>query len=147
VRSAWTGLLVAVVVLLAASAFGLARRVRDGRLRTVADAGHRDLLLRLGVRPDTPVTLLQFSSAICAPCRATARLCAEVATATDGVHHVDVDAAAHLDAVRALGIMRTPTLLVVDSDGRIVRRAAGQPPTRDGLTAAVNAAMAGGSAR
>jgi thiol-disulfide isomerase/thioredoxin len=140
-----TGLLVVAAVLLAASAFGLARRVRDGRLRTVADAGDRELLSRLGVRPDAPVTLLQFSSASCAPCRATARLCAEVAAATDGVHHVDVDASAHLDAVRAFGIMRTPTLLIVDSDGRIVRRAAGQPPTRDGLLAAISTARTVGS--
>jgi hypothetical protein len=38
-----------------------------------------------------------------------------------------VDAESHLDAVRALDVWRTPTVLVVDGAGRIVSRAAGQP--------------------
>jgi thiol-disulfide isomerase/thioredoxin len=147
VSSPLTGLLVAAVVILAASAFGAVRRVRDGNLRGAADRGDRELLARLGVQAGTPVTLLQFSSAFCAPCRATHALCAEVAAGTEGVRHVEVDAESHLDAVRALGITRTPTLLVVDASGRVVRRAAGQPPTRAHLLAAVSEATTAGSAR
>jgi thiol-disulfide isomerase/thioredoxin len=147
VSSPLTGLLVAAVVILAASAFGAVRRVRDGNLRGAADRGDRELLARLGVQAGTPVTLLQFSSAFCAPCRATHALCAEVAAGTEGVRHVEVDAESHLDAVRALGITRTPTLLVVDAAGRVVRRAAGQPPTRAHLLAAVSEATTAGSAR
>jgi thiol-disulfide isomerase/thioredoxin len=147
VSSPLTGLLVAAVVILAASAFGAVRRVRDGNLRGAADRGDRELLARLGVQAGTPVTLLQFSSAFCAPCRATHALCAEVAAGTEGVRHVEVDAESHLDAVRALGITRTPTLLVVDASGRVVRRAAGQPPTRAHLLAAVSEATTAGSTR
>jgi thiol-disulfide isomerase/thioredoxin len=141
-----TGLVVAAVAVLAATAFGLYRRARDGRLRAASGAaGAGDVLAELGVTPGGPVTLLQFSSEYCAPCRATARLCADVAGATGGVRHVEVDAGAHLDAARALDVTRTPTLLVVDPAGRIVRRAVGRPPARADLLDAVGAAAGTGS--
>ncbi|MEV6844538.1 thioredoxin family protein [Actinoplanes sp. NPDC051411] len=84
-------------------------------------------LAGLGVGPGEQITLLQFSSAVCAPCRAVSRLSAEVAGEVPGVRHVEVDAEEHLDAVKTLGIWRTPTLLVLDREGRIVKRATGVP--------------------
>ena len=72
-------------------------------------------------------TLLQFSSAFCTPCRATRRVLGEVADLVPGVRHVEVDAEEHLDLVRSLGILRTPTTLVLDADGREVSRASGAP--------------------
>lgn len=85
------------------------------------------LLAALGVEPGTVVTLVQFSSAFCAPCRATRQVLGEVTRLLDGVRHVEVDAESHLSAVRALDIRRTPTVLVIDGAGRVVRRAAGVP--------------------
>jgi len=93
------------------------------------------LLQALGVEP-ARATLLQFSSAFCAPCRAVRRVSSEVAGMLPGVRHVEVDAESHLDAVRALGIWRTPTLLVLDADGRVTRRATGVP-TKPHLIAAL----------
>ncbi|MBI2242481.1 MAG: thioredoxin family protein [Nocardioides sp.] len=72
-------------------------------------------------------TLLQFSSAFCAPCRVTRRTLSEVADVVPGVEHLEVDAEHHLDLVRALGIMRTPTTLVLDATGQEVTRAVGAP--------------------
>jgi thiol-disulfide isomerase/thioredoxin len=72
-------------------------------------------------------TLLQFSSAFCAPCRATRRVLADVAGVVPGVTHVEVDAEKHLDLVRRLGILRTPTTLVLDGSGAEVSRASGAP--------------------
>ena len=72
-------------------------------------------------------TLLQFSSAFCAPCRATRRVLADVADAVPGVSHVEIDAEEHLDLVRRLGILRTPTTLVLDADGHEITRATGAP--------------------
>jgi thiol-disulfide isomerase/thioredoxin len=92
-------------------------------------AGERidpDLLRALGVGP-APATLLQFSTAFCAPCRSVRRISSEVAGLLQGVQHVEVDAESHLAAVRALGIWRTPTLLVLDAEGRVVKRATGVP--------------------
>nr|WP_203601064.1 thioredoxin family protein [Streptomyces sp. SID10853] len=80
-------------------------------------------------------TLVQFSSAFCRPCRATWRTLREVAAMVDGVTHVELDAEARLGLVRELGILRTPTVLVLDARGRIVRRASGQPRKADVIAA------------
>ncbi len=90
-----------------------------------------ELGLPLGQR----ATLVQFSTAFCAPCRATRRILAEVAGMVDGVAHVEIDAESHLDLVRRLDIRRTPTVLVVGPDGRIAKRASGQPRKADVIAA------------
>lgn len=82
---------------------------------------------RIGGPLGSRATLLQFSSAFCAPCRTTRVVLADVAAAVDGVAHVEVDAESHLDLVRQLGIMRTPTTLILDGTGRIAARASGVP--------------------
>ncbi|MBK5306404.1 MAG: thioredoxin family protein [Frankiaceae bacterium] len=84
-------------------------------------------LTELGEAPGERATLLQFSSAFCAPCRATRRILAEVAAAVPGVRHVELDAESNLDVVRRLNILKTPTTLVLDAQGRVTQRAAGQP--------------------
>ena len=80
-------------------------------------------------------TLLQFSSAFCAPCRATRRTLSDVAGLVPGVEHLEVDAEHHLELVRVLGILRTPTTLVLDSAGREVTRATGAPRREQVLAA------------
>ena len=84
------------------------------------------LMARLGIGP-AEVTLLQFSSAFCAPCRAVRRVSTEVSELIPAVQHVEIDAESHLDEVRELGIWRTPTLLILDADGRVAKRATGVP--------------------
>ncbi len=93
--------------------------------------GAAELGGELGAR----ATLVQFSTAFCAPCRATRRVLGEVAGMVPGVAHVEIDAEARLDLVRELGILRTPTVLVLDADGRVVRQAAGQPRRADVIAA------------
>lgn len=107
----------------------------SGALVTAAEIGSP-----LGER----ATLLQFSSAFCAPCRATRRILADVAGMTSGVAHVEIDAESRLDLVRALGVLRTPTVLVLAADGQVVRRASGQPRKAD-VIAAIGAAVDQGS--
>jgi thiol-disulfide isomerase/thioredoxin len=80
-------------------------------------------------------TLLQFSSAFCAPCRATRRTLSEVAAVVPGVEHLEVDAEHHLDLVRRLDILRTPTTLVLDAAGAEITRAAGAPRKEQVLAA------------
>jgi thiol-disulfide isomerase/thioredoxin len=130
-------------VLILATAGGVAWRRRDGRLReapaprlTEADLGQP-----LGAR----ATLLQFSSAFCAPCRATRQLLADVAGRSDGVAHVEVDVAAHMDLARQLDIRRTPTVLVLGPQGQVTRRASGLPRRAD--VAAALALATGEAAR
>ncbi|MHC0434257.1 TlpA family protein disulfide reductase [Streptomyces sp. O3] len=94
----------------------------------------------LGADPGERATLVQFSTAFCQPCRATRRVLAEVADLVPGVAHIEVDAERRLALVRELDIQRTPTVLVLDADGRVVRRAAGQPRKAD-VIAALGAAL------
>jgi thiol-disulfide isomerase/thioredoxin len=131
------GLLVAVAVLGAATVLGLTRWARDGRMRVRGRAGVSATIraVDIGVDLGERATLVQFSSAFCAPCRATRRVLAEVTAMVEGVVHVDLDAEAHLDLVRALKVVRTPTVFVVDATGRIVRSASGAPRKADVLAA------------
>ncbi len=102
-------------------------RVRDGGKRL----GAAELGEDLGER----ATLVQFSSAFCAPCRATRRVLGEVAGMVPGVRHVEIDAEDRLGLVRELDILKTPTVLVLDADGHIVRRATGLPRKADVIAA------------
>jgi thiol-disulfide isomerase/thioredoxin len=97
----------------------------------------------LGKQSGERATLLQFSSAFCAPCRSTRGVLADVARIVPGVAHVEVDAEAHLDLVRRLGIRRTPTVLVLDGAGRELSRASGAAPSRAAVIAALGAAVDG----
>ncbi|MFF3707114.1 TlpA family protein disulfide reductase [Streptomyces phaeochromogenes] len=130
------GIVVCVVVLVAASAFGVLNRRRSGRVRVRGrDGGKRLGADELGEDLGERATLVQFSSAFCAPCRATRRVLGEVAGLVPGVAHVEIDAEDHLDLVRELDILKTPTVLVLDADGRVVRRATGQPRKADVIAA------------
>ncbi|GGS08459.1 thiol reductase thioredoxin [Streptomyces aureoverticillatus] len=104
------------------------------------ETGGRLGAAELGAELGDRATLVQFSSAFCQPCRATRRVLADVAALVPGVAHVEIDAEGALGLVRALRIGRTPTVLVLDAEGREVRRAAGQPRKAD-VIAALGAAI------
>ena len=95
----------------------------------------RAVLAAVGATAGERVTLLQFSSAFCAPCRATRRILSDVAQLVPGVAHVEVDADEHLALTRALGIEKTPTTLVLDAAQAETMRAAGMPRKADVLRA------------
>ncbi len=156
------GAWVVVVVLCAATAFGVHRALTDGRFRGTHQVRGVEASGDTDTGPTTPApspapgyaepaavpardttgsraltaddigaplgeraTLLQFSSAFCAPCRATRRVLSEVADIVPGVTHVEVDAESHLALVRLVGVQRTPTTLVLGADGSELTRAAG----------------------
>ena len=81
----------------------------------------------LGTDLGSRATLVQFSSAFCSPCRATRTVLRDVSARHDDVAYVDIDAESHLALVRQLGIVRTPTVLVLDRAGAVVRQAIGLP--------------------
>lgn len=117
-----TGLYAAAAVLIAAAAFGLLLRSRVG----VVKAASVDYdFSSLGVQPGR-ITLLQFSTAFCAPCRKTAALLSHVA-ATSDVDHVEIDVTDRVELARELNIWRTPTTLIIDASGNVAGRASGTP--------------------
>jgi thiol-disulfide isomerase/thioredoxin len=139
------GLIALAAALAAACLLGLVLRRRAGRFRagSAADPSRSPA----GTRPDVlteadlggtfghRATLVQFSTAFCAPCRPTRQILGQVADMVDGVTHVEVDAAARLDLVRRLRINSTPTVLVLDPGGAIVKRASGLPRKADVIAA------------
>jgi thiol-disulfide isomerase/thioredoxin len=148
-----SGLIALAAALAVAVATGLVWQRTNGRIRGVrtgpapggpqaqaagpaaAETGPVLTGAELGLPLGQRATLVQFSTAFCAPCRATRRILAEVAGMIDGVAHVEIDAESHLDLVRRLDIRRTPTVLVVGPDGRIAKRASGQPRKADVIAA------------
>ena len=152
------GVWVVLVVLVLAGAFGLWRARTDGSFRGAAESdgawsGESTPLPEDGAPAPAPsgqtvrsligehhdfgarATLLQFSSAFCAPCRATRRVLADIAEIVPGVTHVEIDAEQHLETVRRLEVLRTPTTLVLDAQGREVSRAVGAPRKEQVLAA------------
>jgi thiol-disulfide isomerase/thioredoxin len=138
------GLIALAAALLAATAIGVALRRRAGRFRPgpagtppKPAAAHSGALTEadLGSSLGRQATLVQFSTAFCAPCRPTRQILAQVADMVDGVTHVEIDAADRLDLVRRLRINSTPTVLVLGPDGAIVRRAVGLPRKADVIAA------------
>lgn len=134
-------LLVLLATLAVASVVGVwlrrsARRLAAARPRAAAAEGAQVLAAAdLGAPLGERATLVQFSSAFCQPCRATRRVLDEVSRLVPGVAHVEVDAEANLGLVRRLDVRRTPTVLVLDGRGVVVRRASGQPRRADVLAA------------
>jgi thiol-disulfide isomerase/thioredoxin len=134
------GVLIAALAATAVLAWWL--RARDGVVRTAGEeaaAPVPDALSRLGVRPgDADLTVVQFSTAFCAPCRATKARLEQLQATRPGLAVVHVDAESHLDEVRELDVRRTPTLFYVGRSGALVGRSSGAPRPEE-LTALVDA--------
>ncbi|RBY81935.1 thioredoxin [Blastococcus sp. TF02A-26] len=97
------------------------------------------VLSGLGVRPaEADLTVVQFSTAFCGPCRATRARLQQLQRTRPGLAYVHVDAESHLEEVRALDVRRTPTLFYLDRAGRLLGRSSGAPRPEE-LTALVEA--------
>ncbi len=147
-----TGLWIALAAVVVALSFGAYRALTDGTFRgthkvkavaevpAVDEPATASVWSVLGEAADgvalgERATLLQFSSAFCAPCRVTRRVLGVVTDVVPGVTHLELDAEHHLDLVRQLGVLRTPTTIVLDSAGHEVTRAAGAPRKEQVLSA------------
>ena len=146
--------LLVLAVLAVATVLGLWWRARNGRYTPVdgallasapQDVGDdsRLTLAELGAPLGSRATFVQFSSEVCAPCRRTHAVLAQLVSEHDDLSHVEMDVAEHLDLVRRFGIMRTPTTLLLDARGVVVGRMSGATDRRHAL-AALEASCPGG---
>lgn len=119
-----TGVWIALAALALTLAIGGYRRLTDGRAKSVRTAPSLDAGA-LGSPLGSQATFVQFSATVCAPCRATHRVLAEIAADTEGVRHIDLNAETRLDLVEEFGITRTPTVLLLDADGVVRNRIVG----------------------
>ena len=129
------GVLVVVVVLALAGAFGIYRQKTEGTVKAVqpsvvpAPVDHG--IGELGERG----TILQFSSAFCQPCKAAKVISKDIANIVPGVKHIDIDAESNLELVRTFNVMRTPTIFVLNKDGQVSAKISGVPRKEELLIA------------
>jgi thiol-disulfide isomerase/thioredoxin len=129
--------LVAALAVTAVAAWWL--RTRNGTVRTIDAEASSGVFERLGVRAgEADLTVVQFSTAFCGPCRATKARLQQLQATRPGLAVVQVDAESHLDEVRALDVRRTPTLFYLDREGRLIGRSSGAPAAEE-LIAVVDA--------
>jgi thioredoxin-like negative regulator of GroEL len=138
--------LVAALVVTAAAAWWL--HARNGAVRAAGTQeadGVQTVFQRLGVDPAAAdLTVVQFSTAFCGPCRTTRARLQHLQTTRPGLAYVHVDAESHLDEVRELDVRRTPTLFYLGRDGRLIGRSSGAPRA-DELTALVDSHVGAGA--
>lgn len=108
--------LVLVGLVAVATALGLLWRASQGHVTRVD--GRID-----GIQLGRDATLLQLSSEVCAPCRATARVLGRLDI--DGVSHVEVDVADRPDLTSRFHVLQTPTTFILDAKGDVRARIGG----------------------
>lgn len=120
-----TGLWVALAVVVLALVVGGVRKITDGRARRARSSDQRLSAKELGTQLGGDATFVQFSTIICAPCRATAKLLTTMTENDPAVSHVEIDAEHRMDLVERFGVIRTPTVLLLDGRGTVRYRFVG----------------------
>ncbi len=118
-----------LIVLALASVYGVWYQKSRGTVKSPKNKAPEPLLSEQEIGKDygERVTLVQFSSAFCTPCRATKALLTQIADESSDIAYAEVDAESHLELVRRLHIHSTPTTLILDRDGVEIARAVGAP--------------------
>lgn len=112
-----------------------------GRLRVSDDGGSGHLEAVAGAVgpsfiPGERLTLVQFSSEFCSPCRRSSQTWRRLVEEDDGVTFVELDVADHLDLTRRFQVLTTPSTILLDATGARVGRVSGAPTPRRAAEAA-----------
>jgi thiol-disulfide isomerase/thioredoxin len=99
-----------------ATVLGLLWRASQGRVTTATGSIE-------GIELGGSATLLQLSSEVCAPCRATAKVLGGIRE--HGVQHIEVDIADRPDLASRFNVLQTPTTLILDASGAVRARIGG----------------------
>ncbi|MBO1750374.1 thioredoxin family protein [Actinotalea sp. BY-33] len=129
-----------VAALLAVSALAWwALTTRTSRFRPARHDGG-DLLTaqQLGSPLGARATLVQLSAATCSICPRVAAVLRSTAAGLPGVAHVELRVEDRMDLVERYGVLRTPTVLLLDADGGLASRMSG-PLDRETARAAIHA--------
>ena len=147
-----------IAILALTTVFGLYWRSQQGKLKTPAVEGNRisneeiskiirhkssfmvnsDLLDQHQMQLGKNVTLLQFSSAFCSPCKATAVVISQIVQGMDDVVYIQVASEENLKLVEKFDIKSTPTVIFFNREGIEVGRAVGIP-TKEQVIISINA--------
>jgi thioredoxin-like negative regulator of GroEL len=104
-----------------ATGLGFLHKALNGRVRHVIKTQTLPSDVVLG----SDATLLQFSTEVCSPCRATHTVLHGLANGREGLNHVDLDITHRADLAAQFNILQTPTTLILDASGTIRARIGG----------------------
>ena len=113
-----TALVVIGALVAGTTLLGLLWRSRQGRARRASGEAAE-------FASGSGATLLQFSTEVCSPCRATHTVLERIAGERDDVAHVELDVTHRPDLASRFNILQTPTTLVLDRTGAIRARIGG----------------------
>jgi thiol-disulfide isomerase/thioredoxin len=121
-------------LVLLASTLGILLIAKSGQARRIKNGEQVELSVIRAVKNGNPVTkfgakttLLQFSSDFCSSCKQTSALLGEVEKSREGLLHIDLDITDRLDLAKTFGILKTPTILILNSKGVVMFRIVGAP--------------------
>jgi thiol-disulfide isomerase/thioredoxin len=120
-------------VLVLASAFGFYWRSQQGKLKTPSKIHNFVSKDEIGIDLAERVTIVQFSSAFCSPCKATAQIISTLIKDMDDVKFVQIKSEENLQMVEKYDIKSTPTVIFFNSHAMEVGRAVGIPTSQQVL--------------
>jgi thiol-disulfide isomerase/thioredoxin len=116
------------IVLVLATGFGFWYKRTRGEFRKKKTVNGPKLTAAIvGTELGARATMVQFSSDFCTPCRATKVVLEDMVKTMTDVRYAHIDAESHLELVRELNILSTPTTLFLNGAGVEVGRAMGTP--------------------
>ena len=127
-----------IALVAAATAIGLLLRARRGRVRELTDTSRLKPEIFGTDRFGVAGTVVQFSTEYCARCPGVRRVLGELTAAREGLEFVHVDLTHDAALAKRFGVLQTPTVLLIDREGRPSSRLSGTV-SREALRDAIDA--------
>ena len=125
-----------ILVLAAASAFGFWWKQNQGRVKSAKGPHNFISKNEIGIELGSRVTIVQFSSSFCSPCKATAAIINNLIKDMNDVAYVQIQSEQNIPLIEKFDIKSTPTVIFFNGLGMEVGRATGTP-TNDQVLAAI----------
>ena len=120
-------------ILALTTVFGLYWRSQQGKLKVPAQIHNFISKDEIGIELGSRVTIIQFCSAFCSPCKATAQIISTLVRDMDDVKFGQIKSEENLKLVEKFDIKSTPTVIFFNSLAMEVGRAVGIPTNQQVL--------------
>jgi thiol-disulfide isomerase/thioredoxin len=124
-----------ILVLTLACAFGFWWRQNQGRLKSAKGPHNFISKSEIGIDLGSRVTIVQFSSSFCSPCKATAAIINSLIQDMSDVAYIQIQSEQNLALIEKFDIKSTPTVIFFNGMGMEVGRATGTPTNEQVLSA------------
>jgi thiol-disulfide isomerase/thioredoxin len=127
-------LIILISLVALSTLLGLVWRARTGRIHRITSTGSTPgSTISIPGAPTfgSRVTLLQFSTEVCAPCKVTKTLLSGLASELDGgageINYVDIDVTSRPDLANRFNLLQSPTVFILDGNAVLRARIGGTP--------------------